>query len=210
MTELAGKHILLGLTGGIAAYKAAELARLYVRAGADLQVVMTRAACGFVTPATLQALSGRPVFTDMWDERVPNGMGHIEHTRGRDLIVIAPATADFMAKLAHGLADDLLSSLCLARRAPLAVAPAMNVEMWSHPATQRNLAQLRTDGVLILGPSAGEQACGDTGMGRMLEAQEIFSASAAALAPKLLTDRRVVVTAGPTYEPIDTVRGITN
>ncbi len=210
MTDLAGKRILLGLTGGIAAYKAAELLRLYVKAGADVQVVMTAAACGFVTPATMQALSGRPVFTDMWDNRVPNNMGHIELSRDRDLICVAPATADFIAKLAHGQADDLLSTLCIARRCTLAVAPAMNVEMWSHPATQRNAAQLRADGVILLGPASGDQACGETGMGRMLEAAELYSETVAMLAPKVLEGRRVLVTAGPTYEPIDTVRGITN
>jgi phosphopantothenoylcysteine decarboxylase / phosphopantothenate---cysteine ligase len=210
MTELAGKRILLGLTGGIAAYKAAELARLFVKSGADVQVVMSKAACGFITPATMQALSGKPVFTDMWDSRVPNNMGHIELTRDRDLIVVAPATADFMAKIAHGLADDLLSTLCLARRRQLAVAPAMNVEMWSHPATQRNLAQLRADGVLVLGPASGDQACGETGMGRMLEAAEVCAEVVRALLPKLLEGKRVLVTAGPTYEPMDTVRGITN
>ena len=210
MTELAGKRILLGLTGGIAAYKAAELARLYVKAGADVQVVMTAAATGFVTPATMQALSGKPVFTDMWDKRVPDNMGHIELSRDRDLIVVAPASADFIAKLAHGQADDLLSTLCLARRCALAVAPAMNVEMWSHPATQRNAAQVRAGGVIVLGPAAGDQACGETGMGRMLEAAELHSETVAILAPKVLEGRQVLVTAGPTYEPIDTVRGITN
>ena len=210
MTELAGRRILLGLTGGIAAYKAAELARLYVKAGADVQVVMTAAATGFVTPATMQALSGKPVFSDMWDARVPDNMGHIELSRDRELIVIAPASADFIAKLAHGSADDLLSTLCLARRCPLAVAPAMNVEMWGHAATQRNVVQLRADGVLVLGPAAGDQACGETGMGRMLEASEIYAETVAALAQKLLQGKRVLVTAGPTYEPIDTVRGLTN
>jgi len=210
MTELAGKRILLGLTGGIAAYKSAELARLFVKSGADVQVVMSQAACGFITPATMQALSGKPVFTDMWDSRVPNNMGHIELSRDRDLIVVAPATADFMAKLAHGLADDLLSTLCIARRGLLAVAPAMNVEMWSHPATQRNVAQIITDGVLVLGPASGDQACGETGMGRMLEPDEIYAGVVRTLSPKLLKGRRVLVTAGPTYEPIDTVRGITN
>ena len=184
MTELAGKRILLGLTGGIAAYKAGELARLFVRSGADVQVVMTRAACGFVTPATMQALSGKPAYTDMWDGRIPNNMGHIELSRDRDLIVVAPASADFMAKLANGLADDLLSALCLARRSPLAVAPAMNVEMWNHPATQRNAAQLRADGVAILGPASGDQACGETGMGRMLEAAEIYAQAVPPPSPK--------------------------
>ncbi len=210
MTELEGKRILLGVTGGIAAYKTAELVRLLVKAGADVQVVMTAAAGGFITPATLQALSGKPVFTDMWDDRVPNNMGHIELSRGCDLILVAPATADFLAKLAHGLADDLLSTLCLARRCPLAVAPAMNVEMWSHAATQRNVVQLRADGVLVLGPASGEQACGETGLGRMLEAADLYAETVIALAPKILKGKRVLVTAGPTYEPIDTVRGITN
>ena len=210
MTELSGKRILLGLTGGIAAYKAAELARLFVKSGADVRVVMTSAACGFVTPATMQALSGNPVFTDMWDDRVPNNMGHIELSRDRDLILVAPASANFLAKLANGLADDLLSTLCLARRCPLAVAPAMNVEMWNYAATQRNVAQLRADAIAVLGPAAGDQACGETGMGRMLEAEELFSHAVICLAPKLLAGKRVLVTAGPTYEPIDTVRGITN
>lgn len=210
MTELAGKRILLGLTGGIAAYKAAELVRLFVKSGADVQVVMTQAACGFVTPATMQALSGKPVYTDMWDSRVPNNMGHIELSRDRDLIVVAPASAHFMARLAHGLADDLLSTLCLARRCALAVAPAMNVEMWNHPATRRNAAQLRADGVLILGPASGDQACGETGLGRMLEAADVYAEAVRALSPQLLKGIRVLVTAGPTYEPIDTVRGITN
>ena len=208
--ELAGRRILLGLTGGIAAYKGAEVARLFVKSGADVQVVMTTAACRLVTPATMQALSGKPVFTDMWDDRVTNSMGHIELSRDRELILVAPAMADFLSKLANGLADDLLSTLCLARRGPLAVAPAMNVEMWSHPATQRNVAQLRADGIAILGPASGEQACGETGMGRMLEPSEIYVEAMRALAPKILEGKRVLVTAGPTYEPIDTVRGITN
>src|SRR5215510_3458816 len=208
--ELKGKRVLLGLTGGIAAYKAAELCRLFVRAGADVQVVMTDAACRFVTPVTMQGLSGKPVFTDMWDGRIPDNMGHIELSRDRELVVVAPATADFLAKAANGLADDLLSTLCLARECPLAVAPAMNRQMWDHPATQRNVERLRTDGVAILGPAAGDQACGEVGMGRMLEAAEIFAEVAAMLGPKPLAGRRVLVTAGPTFEPIDTVRGITN
>ena len=208
--ELSGKRILLGITGGIAAYKAAEFARLVVRSGIDLQVVMTEAACEFITPVTMQALSGKPVFTSMWDARVPNNMGHIELSRDRDLIVVAPASADFIAKLAGGFADDLLSAICLARRAPLAVAPAMNVEMWSHPATQRNVTRVCDDGVAILGPASGDQACGESGMGRMLEASELLAEVIAALAPKILKGKRVLVTAGPTYEPIDTVRGITN
>lgn len=210
MTDLSGKRILLGISGGIAAYKAAELTRLLIKAGADVQVVMTQAACGFITPATMQALSAKPVFTDMWDSRVPDNMGHIELSRDRDLIVVAPASADFLAKLASGLADDLLSALCLARRCRLVVAPAMNVEMWQNKATQRNVERLRADGVGVLGPASGDQACGETGMGRMLEAEEIFAAVAAIPGPGLLAGRKVLVTAGPTYEPIDTVRGVTN
>ena len=204
------RRVLLGLTGGVAAYKAADLARRFVKGGADVRVVMTRAACGFITPATMQALTGQPVFTDMWDTRVADGMAHIELSRDRDLILIAPASADFLAKLALGLADDLLSTLCLARRCPLAVAPAMNVEMWNQAATQRNIAQLRADGISIFGPDAGEQACGEVGLGRMLEPAEIHDAVAAMLTPGTLSGKRVLITAGPTYEPIDTVRGITN
>jgi len=210
MTNISGKGILLGITGGIAAYKAAELTRLFIKAGADVRVVMTEAACRFVTPVTLQALSNKPVFTDMWDARVPDNMGHIELSRDRDVIVVAPASADFMAKVANGLADDLLSALCLARRCRLMVAPAMNVEMWENAATQRNLERLRDDGVQILGPAAGDQACGEVGLGRMLEPGEIFAEVAAALVPKALSGTKVLVTAGPTYEPIDTVRGLTN
>jgi phosphopantothenoylcysteine decarboxylase/phosphopantothenate--cysteine ligase len=210
MTDISGKGILLGITGGIAAYKAAELTRLFIKAGADVRVVMTEAACRFVTPVTLQALSSRPVFTDIWDARVPDGMGHIELSRDRDVIVVAPASADFIAKVANGLADDLLSALCLARRCRLMVAPAMNVEMWENAATQRNLERLRDDGVQILGPAAGDQACGEVGLGRMLEPGEIFAEVAAALLPKALSGTKVLVTAGPTYEPIDTVRGLTN
>jgi phosphopantothenoylcysteine decarboxylase/phosphopantothenate--cysteine ligase len=208
--ELKGKRVLLGLTGGIAAYKAAELCRLFVKAGADVQVVMTEAACRFVTPVTMQGLSGKPVFTDMWDGRIPDNMAHIELSRDRELVVVAPATADFLAKVANGLADDLLSTLCLARECPLAVAPAMNRQMWDNRATQRNVDRLRADGVTILGPAAGDQACGEVGMGRMLEAAEIFAEAASMLGPKPLAGKRVLVTAGPTFEPIDTVRGITN
>jgi phosphopantothenoylcysteine decarboxylase/phosphopantothenate--cysteine ligase len=210
VTDTTRKKLLLGVTGGIAAYKAAELVRRLNENGMDVHVVMTSAACGFITPATLQALSGNPVFTDMWDARIPNAMGHIELSRDKDAIVVAPATADFMAKLAHGLADDLLSTLCLARECPLLIAPAMNRQMWDHPATRRNTAQLQRDGVLILGPASGDQACGETGMGRMLEAGEIAEAVRAHFAPKLLAGRRVLITAGPTFEPIDAVRGITN
>jgi phosphopantothenoylcysteine decarboxylase/phosphopantothenate--cysteine ligase len=210
MTDIKGKRILLGLTGGIAAYKAAELTRLLVQAGADVQVAMTGAACRFITPVTLQALSGKPVYTDLWDASVPNNMGHIELSRDRDAIVIAPASADFIAKLVHGRCDDLLSTLCAARECPLLVAPAMNVQMWANPATQRNVQQLRADGIAIVGPASGDQACGEFGMGRMLEAEEIFEAIDAYFQPKLLAGKRVLVTAGPTYEAIDAVRGITN
>ncbi len=204
------KKILLGLTGGIAAYKAAELVRRLGDRGIDVHVVMTRAACGFITPATLQALSGNPVYTDMWDARIPNAMAHIELTRDKQLIVVAPATADFLAKAALGLADDLLSTLCLARDCPLIVAPAMNRQMWEHPATQRNVAQLKRDGVTVFGPDSGDQACGETGMGRMLEADELAEVISAFLEPKTLSGKRVLMTAGPTFEPIDAVRGITN
>ena len=210
MTDLAGKRILLGLTGGIAAYKSAELVRLLVRGGADVRVVMTQAACRFITPATMQALSGQAVFSDMWDSRIPDNMAHIELSRDREVILIAPASAGFLGRLANGLADDLLAALCLARRCPLLVAPAMNVEMWGNPATQRNVSQLRADGVTLLGPVAGDQACGETGMGRMIEPAQIYHDVVAFLSPKILRGRRVLVTAGPTYEPIDTVRGITN
>jgi len=207
---LTGKRILLGLTGGIAAYKAAELTRLLKRSGADVRVVMTEAASRFITPLTLQALSGQPVWTDLWDARVPDGMGHIELSRDRDLIVVAPASADFLAKAASGLADDLLSTLCVARRCPLLVAPAMNVEMWENAATQRNLARLGEDGVYVAGPAAGEQACGEIGLGRMLEPAQILGAIEALLGPRPLQGKRFLVSAGPTQEPIDPVRVITN
>lgn len=210
MTDTAQKKILLGVTGGIAAYKAAELVRRLGERGLDVHVVMTQAACGFITPATMQALSGNPVYTDMWDARIPDSMAHIELTRDKALVVIAPATADFLAKLALGLADDLLSTLCLARDCPLVVAPAMNRQMWEHPATRRNVARLREDGVEILGPAAGDQACGEVGMGRMLEAADLAEAIATTLAPKTLSGVRMLVTAGPTFEAVDAVRGLTN
>jgi phosphopantothenoylcysteine decarboxylase/phosphopantothenate--cysteine ligase len=210
MTDIHGKRILLGLSGGIAAYKSAELTRLLTLAGADVRVVMTEAACRFITPVTMQALSGNPVHTDLWDASVPNNMAHIELSRGCDAIVVAPASADFLAKLALGLCDDLLSTLCLARECPLLLAPAMNLQMWGNPATQRNLKQLRADGIAILGPTSGDQACGEVGMGRMLEAEEIFEDIDACFQPKLLAAKCVLVTAGPTFEPIDTVRGIAN
>ncbi|HEU0290640.1 MAG TPA: bifunctional phosphopantothenoylcysteine decarboxylase/phosphopantothenate--cysteine ligase CoaBC [Burkholderiales bacterium] len=210
MAESSRKSVVLGVTGGIAAYKAAQLTRDLQRHGIDVQVVMTEAARGMVTPATFQALSGKPVYTDMWDASVPDNMAHIELSRGKDAIVIAPATADFIAKIASGLADDLLSTLCLARECPLIVAPAMNRQMWQNPATRRNIDRLLRDGVAILGPASGDQACGEVGMGRMLEAHEIAESVAGFLAPRLLAGARVLITAGPTFEPIDAVRGITN
>ena len=210
MTETSRKKILLGVTGGVAAYKAAELVRRLSERGCDVHVVMTESACRFITPVTMQALSGNPVYTDMWDSRIPDNMAHIELSRDKELIVVAPATADFMAKAANGHADDLLSTLCLARDCRLAVAPAMNRQMWEHPATQRNVQRLRADGVEILGPASGGQACGEVGMGRMLEAVEIAEAVAAMLAPKALSGVRMLITAGPTFEAIDAVRGITN
>ncbi len=207
---LKGKRILLGLTGGIAAYKAAELARLLGKAGCDVRVAMTEAATRFVTPVTLQALTGQTVWTDLWDPRVADNMSHIELSRDRDLVLVAPASADFLAKVAYGLADDLLSTLVLARRCGLMVAPAMNVEMWDNPATQRNLRTLRGDGIVFAGPAAGDQACGETGMGRMLEPADIVAEVEAFFQPKTLAGRRVLVTAGPTEERIDPVRVITN
>ncbi len=208
--DLSNRHILLGVTGGVAAYKAAELARALLTAGASVRVVMTEAATRFVGSATFQALTGQPVFTDAWDPRIDNQMPHIELSRPADLILIAPATADFIAKLAHGSCDDLLSTTCVARECALMVAPAMNRQMWENPATRRNVARLRDDGVAFAGPAAGIQACGETGLGRMLEPAEIVDAVVAHFTPKHLTGVRTLVTAGPTYEPIDPVRGITN
>ena len=211
--SLSGKHIVLGLSGGIACYKAADLTRELVKAGATVQVVMTEAAQQFITAVTLQALSNRPVFTSQWDARAPNNMAHINVSRDADAILVAPASADFIAKLAQGRADDLLSLTCLARpmaRCPLLVAPAMNREMWAHPATQRNVAQLRADGASVLGPDAGDQACGEVGDGRMLEAVDLRDELIAFFVPKLLAGRKLLVTAGPTFEAIDPVRGITN
>lgn len=212
-TDLQGRHILLGLTGGIACYKSAELVRLLTKAGATVQVVMTEAAAAFITPVTMQALSGRPVLMSQWDPREPNNMAHINFGREADAIVVAPASADFIAKLVQGRADELLSLTCLARpreTCPLLVAPAMNREMWSHPATQRNVQQLEEDGAAILGPGSGDQACGEVGDGRMLEPAELLEDIVAALAPKVLQSKRILITAGPTFEPIDPVRGITN
>ena len=201
---------MLGLTGGIAAYKSAELCRLLIKDGFDVRVVMTQAASRFITPATMQALSGQLVHTDLWDETIPNAMGHIDLSRDRDLIVVAPASADFIGKLASGLADDLLSTLCMARECPLLVAPAMNRQMWESPATRRNIDRIVEDGVIVLGPASGDQACGETGMGRMLEPEELYAEILASMQPKLLNGVRVLITAGPTFEPIDAVRGITN
>ncbi|MFL6657319.1 MAG: bifunctional phosphopantothenoylcysteine decarboxylase/phosphopantothenate--cysteine ligase CoaBC [Massilia sp.] len=210
--DLKGKKIVLGLSGGVACYKAAELCRALIKEGASVHVVMTDAATHFITAVTMQALSGNPVFTDQWDARMANNMAHIDLTRGADAVLVAPCSADFMRKLAHGACDDLLSTLCLARphQVPLLVAPAMNVEMWQNPATMRNAAQLRADGVQLLGPAAGEQACGEVGLGRMLEPSELLAELIASFQPKVLAGKRVLITAGPTFEAIDPVRGITN
>jgi phosphopantothenoylcysteine decarboxylase/phosphopantothenate--cysteine ligase len=213
MSTLAGKHIVLGLSGGIAAFKSAELCRALVKGGCTVQVVMTEAAEQFMTAVTMQALSGRPVYTSQWDSREANNMAHINLSREADAIVVAPASADFMAKLLHGRADELLSLMCLARpldKVPLIVAPAMNREMWANPATQRNVAQLIADGIHVLDVGQGDQACGETGDGRMLEAEEILEDLVAFFAPKTMVGQQVLVTAGPTYEAIDPVRGITN
>ena len=213
MTDLFKKHIVLGLSGGIACYKAAELCRALVKQGATVQVVMTEAAAQFITPVTMQALSNRPVYVSQWDEREPNNMAHINLSREADAILVAPASADFMAKLLHGRADDLLSLMCLARpldKVPLLLAPAMNREMWAHPATQRNMAQLQADGAQVLGVGQGEQACGETGDGRMLEPDELLQELGALFQPKLLKGKQVLISAGPTYEALDPVRGITN
>ncbi|PKO34548.1 MAG: bifunctional phosphopantothenoylcysteine decarboxylase/phosphopantothenate--cysteine ligase CoaBC [Betaproteobacteria bacterium HGW-Betaproteobacteria-7] len=208
--ELKGKRVVLGVTGGIAAYKAAELVRLLVRQGAEVQVAMTEGASHFVTATTFQALSGRPVFTDQWDARMPNAMAHIDLSRQADLILVAPASADFLARVANGMADDLLATMVLARDCPLLVAPAMNRQMWENPATRRNVAQLQADDVGILGPACGEQACGEVGAGRMLEPEEILDEVQSFFTPKLLAGKKLLLTAGPTFEAIDPVRGITN
>jgi phosphopantothenoylcysteine decarboxylase/phosphopantothenate--cysteine ligase len=210
MTQSSFKRLLVGITGGIAAYKTAELVRLLVKQGVEVRVVMTQAACQFITPLTMQALSGHSVFTDPWDSRIDNGMAHIELTRDVDAVLIAPASADFLAKLAQGRADDLLSTLCLARDCPLMVAPAMNRQMWENPATQRNMALLEKDGVLTFGPDCGEQACGEVGFGRMLEAEALLEALEASRQPRLLAGKKLLITAGPTFEAIDAARGITN
>ena len=213
LDELKGKHLVLGLSGGVACFKAAELARELIKAGATVQVVMTDAATQFITPVTMQALTGRSVYTSQWDAREPNRMAHINLSREADAIIVAPASADFIAQIAQGRADELLALLCLARpvaTCPLLLAPAMNREMWAHPATQRNAAQVVADGAILLGPAAGDQACGEVGDGRMLEAAELCDAVIAHFQPKHLAGRTVLVTAGPTFEAIDPVRGITN
>ncbi len=211
----AEKRLLLGVTGGVAAYKAAELARLLTQSGITVQTVMTASACRFVGPVTFQSLTGQPVYTELWETNAASNMAHIQLSRNADAILIAPASADFIAKLAAGMADDLLTTLCLARDCPLMIAPAMNRQMWANPATQRNIQRLLDDGVKIIGPASGAQACGEVGMGRMLEAevlltvvQEAFNTGSSIVSP--LRHKRVLITAGPTYEPIDPVRGITN
>jgi len=210
INSLAGKRLLLGVTGGIAAYKAAEFVRLLMQEGVEVQAVMTESACRFIGLATFQGLTGKKVFTELWDADNQNGMAHIHLSRGVDAIVIAPATADFIAKMAHGLADDLLSTLCLARNCPLLVAPAMNLQMWEKLATQRNLAALHQDGATIFGPASGYQACGEIGVGRMLEPEDLLDLTRRFFQPKYLDGKRVLITAGPTFEAIDAVRGLTN
>lgn len=213
MKEFAGKHLVLGLSGGVACYKSAELCRLLIKAGASVQVVMTEAAEQFITPVTMQALSGRTVYGSQWDAREANNMPHINLSREADAVLIAPCSADFAARLAQGRSDELLSLLCLARpieRVPLLLAPAMNREMWVHPATQRNFAQVARDGATVLGVGTGEQACGETGDGRMLEPAELMEELSAFFTPQKLAGQHLLVTAGPTFEAIDPVRGITN
>ncbi len=210
MNSLQGKHILLAMSGGIAAFKVAELARLLIQNGASVQVAMSDAATQFMTPVTMQALTGQPVYTNQWDARISNNMAHIELSRKADLILLAPASADMMAKISLGLADDLISVLCLARECPLIVVPAMNKQMWENAATQKNIQLLKNQGIGILGPTNGSQACGENGMGRMLEAKEIFEGVVAFFQPKVLAGKKVLITAGATYEAIDPVRGITN
>jgi len=207
---LGGKHILLGVSGGIAAYKAADLVRRLRDAGAEVRVVMTEAALRFVTPMTFQALSGQPVRSALWDDAAEAAMGHIELARWADVVLVAPASADCIARLAAGLANDLLATVCLATAAPVVVVPAMNQQMWANAATQANVATLRARGLALLGPGSGSQACGEFGAGRMLEPQELVAALAGMAAPGLLQDIAVLVSAGPTYEDIDPVRFIGN
>jgi phosphopantothenoylcysteine decarboxylase/phosphopantothenate--cysteine ligase len=210
MSSLQGKHILLTMSGGIAAFKVAELARSLIQEGATVQVMMSEAATKFMTPVTMQALTGNQVFTDQWDARISNNMAHIELSRKANVIVAVPASADLLAKISHGLANDLISATCLAKECPLIVVPAMNKQMWENAATQRNMQQLEADGIAVLGPTSGTQACGENGMGRMLEAAEILEGIVAFFQKKVLAGKKVLITAGPTYEAIDPVRGITN
>ena len=210
MSSLQGKHILLTMSGGIAAFKVAELARSLMQEGATIQVIMSEAATKFMTPVTMQALTGNQVFTDQWDARISNNMAHIELSRKADVIVAVPASADLLAKISHGLANDLVSATCLAKECPLIVVPAMNKQMWENAATQRNMQQLQADGITVLGPTSGTQACGENGMGRMLEAAEILEGIISFFQKKVLAGKKVLITAGPTYEAIDPVRGITN
>ena len=210
MHSLQGKHILLTMSGGIAAFKVAELARSLIQEGATVQVIMSEAATKFMTPVTMQALTGNHVYTDQWDARISNNMAHIELSRKADVIVAVPASADLLAKISHGLANDLVSATCLAKECPLIVVPAMNKQMWENAATQRNMQQLQADGITVLGPTSGTQACGENGMGRMLEATEILEGIIAFFQKKVLAGKKILITAGPTYEAIDPVRGITN
>ena len=210
MSSLQGKHILLTMSGGIAAFKVAELARSLMQEGATIQVIMSEAATKFMTPVTMQALTGNHVYTDQWDARISNNMAHIELSRKADVIVAVPASADLLAKISHGLANDLVSATCLAKECPLIVVPAMNKQMWENAATQRNMQQLQADGITVLGPTSGTQACGENGMGRMLEAAEILEGIISFFQKKVLAGKKVLITAGPTYEAIDPVRGITN
>jgi phosphopantothenoylcysteine decarboxylase/phosphopantothenate--cysteine ligase len=210
MNTLTSKRILLGITGGIAAYKGAEIIRRFQDAGAEVRVVMTRAACEFITPLTMQALSGNPVYLDLLDTDAEAAMGHIELARWADLVLVAPATADFMARLANGRGDDLLTTLCLATEAPIALAPAMNQVMWLNKATRSNEAELRDRGVLIFGPGEGLQACGDIGPGRLLEPDQLVDKCSEQFSTGVLTGCNVLITAGPTREAIDPVRYISN
>ena len=210
MHRLVNKRILLGVTGGIAAYKAADLVRRLQDVGAQVRVVMTQGACEFITPLTMQALSGHPVHTTLLDPTAEAAMGHIELARWADLVLIAPASANFMARLAHGHGNDLLATLCLATGAPIAIAPAMNQQMWADTSTQKNLLILQEKGIKVFGPGSGSQACGEIGAGRMLEPLEILQHAAEVFDYQLLTGKHVVITAGPTREAIDPVRYITN
>lgn len=204
------KHILLGISGGIAAYKSCELVRLLKKQGHSVSVVMSKASTEFISPLTFQALSGNPVLTDTHENGLGNGMAHINLTREADALVIAPATANTIAKISHGIADNLLTNLVAARKCPLAVAPAMNVEMWNNPANLRNIEQLRSDGITVFQPAYGEQACGEIGLGRMLEAADLADLISDLWIPKILLGKRILITAGATFEAIDPVRGITN